>query len=184
MNSLNIYQNKNLKNNQNNYPENTKLDRDFKSLYLKYGSAESTSPSSNTYRDKYLKYDQTEGHDPKLDRDFKSLYLKYKQKYMNLKGLIQSGGSMDKVTLHLFKAEWCGHCRVFKKTWIDLQDKLGKDINFVTYDADDDKDKLQKYNVNQFPTLILQKNNKAVEFIGNNTFDEVVEFVNTYSKKL
>jgi hypothetical protein len=42
---------------------------------------ESTSPSSNTYRDKYLKYDQTEGLHPKLDI-WQAKYLKYKAKYI------------------------------------------------------------------------------------------------------
>ena len=53
---------------------NPSLDKDFQSLYLKYGGSETSRPSSNTYESKYLKY---------------------KNKYLGLKN--QFGGSIGTI---------------------------------------------------------------------------------------
>ena len=145
--------------------------------YLKYGGAESTSPSLDTYRDKYLKYD-----DPSLDRDFKSLYLKYKTKYLNLK-VNQRGGS-EKPILNLFKSEHCGHCIAFKPTWETINKNLSDKVNFKVYDAESDREIMSKYAIEGFPTIILQKGDKVVEFIGDRSIQNIERFVDEYSKQL
>ena len=88
----------------------------------------------------------------------------------------------NKNTLFLFKADWCGHCRSFKPTWKKLQEDMGDKINFVTFDADKNKDKMSEYKIDGFPTLIFKTNdNKAVEYVGTRDLDALKEFVNQYS---
>lgn len=119
-------------------------------------------------------------------------YLKYKAKYLKLKSqekqlnniIIQNGGSNNKEqgsTLYLFKAEWCPHCVRFKNAWNDLKKNFGDKVNFVTFDSDKDSDKIKKYNIEGFPTLILETNNKAIEYVGPTNFESVKEFIDTYN---
>ena len=110
--------------------------------------------------------------------NYKQKYFKYKKKYLDLKNSkVQTGGSENKVNLILFKAEWCGHCQNFKPTWESLQKNLNN-VNFVTYDADSNENEMQKYNVEGFPTIMLEKDQKLIEFNKERNIGNILEFVN------
>ena len=115
--------------------------------------------------------------------DYTKKYLKYKAKYLSLKKLEQKlnmkGGNEEKKTLALFKAEWCGHCIGFKETWNKLKDE-NKNINFVTYDAEKNKNEIKKYKIEGFPTLVLLTDDKAIEYVGPRNKDAIEEFVKQY----
>jgi len=117
---------------------------------------------------------------------YKKKYLKYKEKYLQLKKtentlLEQSGGRLEQSTgkpkLVLFKAEWCGHCSRFKPTWEELKNKI-TNVDFVTYDADSNQSELSTYNVEGFPTIILDNNNKKIEYNGDRSSNNIIQFVN------
>lgn len=115
----------------------------------------------------------------KMDK-YHQKYLKYKHKYLTLKNsLIQTGGSKEEANLMLFKAEWCGHCQAFKKTW----DLLGKDnelknkVNLITYDSDNNKEEMKSWNIEGFPTLILQQGGEAYEYSGARELNEIKKFL-------
>jgi thiol-disulfide isomerase/thioredoxin len=116
--------------------------------------------------------------------DYKLKYEKYKIKYFTLKNKLninnQNGGSSNKPTLYLFKAEWCGHCKQFKDDWDKLQgnSELKKKVNFVTMDSDKNKKEIEEWKVEGFPTLILKTGNKAIEYSDNRTVEHITEFLN------
>ena len=117
--------------------------------------------------------------------DYKLKYEKYKIKYSALKNKLninnQNGGSSSsKPTLYLFKADWCGHCKMFKDDWEKLQgnNELKKKVNFVTIDADKNKDKIEEWDVKGFPTLIFKKENKAIEYGDKRSVENITEFLN------
>ena len=116
--------------------------------------------------------------------DYSKKYLKYKEKYLKLKKIEQNismkGGGVDKKTLALFKAEWCGHCIGFKKTWNELKKENDSKVNFVTYDSELNKEEISKYKIEGFPTLILLANDKAVEYVGPRNKEAIKEFINQY----
>ena len=109
-------------------------------------------------------------------------YIKYKNKYLELQQIQQSGGSKyrhnnnDKAVI-LFKAEWCGHCQNFKDTWVDIQTKYNDKYDFITYDADQDKDMIETYNVKGFPTLLVQNKDKIIEYEGKRETKSIMKFV-------
>jgi thiol-disulfide isomerase/thioredoxin len=115
--------------------------------------------------------------------DYNKKYLKYKDKYLKLKKLEQNitmkGGGTENKTLTLFKADWCGHCKSFKKTWNELKNNNDK-INFVTYDSETNKSEIQKYGIQGFPTLILLVGDKSIEYVGPRNKEAIEEFINQY----
>jgi thioredoxin-like negative regulator of GroEL len=124
-------------------------------------------------------------------KDYNKKYLKYKEKYLILKkkeekkykkNMIMAGGanSDDKKTLALFKAEWCGHCTAFKGTWNKLKTEMNDKVSFVTYDADKNKNEIENYQIQGFPTLILLTGNKAVEYIGPRDAISIKDFIDQH----
>ena len=117
--------------------------------------------------------------------DFKQKYLKYKQKYLNLQMAlyIQGGGSSQgqPITLNLFKADWCHHCKTFKPTWDALQKNGQFNIKYNTYDADKHKTEIANWKIEGFPTLILQTGDKSVEYVGLKTMEGISKFIKEYS---
>jgi thiol-disulfide isomerase/thioredoxin len=116
--------------------------------------------------------------------DYNEKYLKYKNKYLELKKIINSnnmiGGSSSDTTMYLFKADWCGHCKNLAPVWDQLQKEV-TNIKFVTYDSQKDKNSIEKYNISGFPTIILKKNDKAYDYGGARDLNSLKDFINSYN---
>ena len=114
-----------------------------------------------------------------MGKDYYTLYMKYKTKYISLKSekKIQEGGSNDKKDVMLFKAEWCGHCVGFKGHWEKLQKDHKKDFNFITYDSDKNKEEMKSWGIQGFPTIIVKKGEEAMEYVGPNEYNSVLQFI-------
>lgn len=122
--------------------------------------------------------------------DYNEKYLKYKAKYLKLKSIekqqmsmfnMSGGGNANKPTVYLFKAEWCPHCVNFKPTWNDIQKNMSSKVEFVTYDADKNKNEIKQFNIEGFPTIILKKEDKAIEYVGPRDINSVKEFIEQYN---
>ncbi len=127
---------------------------------------------------------------------YKNKYLKYKQKYLKKKLALKNagidttlynnanlyGGNTNPPTLYLFKADWCGHCVAFKDKWNELNnDKLlNNKIKFVEYDADKNTTEITAHNIQGFPTLLLNVNNKKIEYNGKRELSEIKSFINNH----
>ena len=134
--------------------------------------------------------------------DYNKKYLKYKEKYLvlqkeynqliakkNMKGGNgnQNSGMVvttekklsddTKITLILFKADWCGHCKTFKPTWDKISEIYNKKFNFVTYDADKQTDKFKEYKVDAFPTVLVKNGNNIMSYEGDRSFDDLNNFI-------
>ena len=110
--------------------------------------------------------------------NFKEKYLMYKAKYVHLKNNppMRGGGDND-IEVLLFKAEWCGHCKRFKSTWDKLKENFSNKYKFIAYDADNDKDIIEKYNVQGFPTIKFKKGDKVVEYQGSRDIESLSSMI-------
>jgi thiol-disulfide isomerase/thioredoxin len=108
-------------------------------------------------------------------------YLKYKTKYLNLKKSISLKGGSNKSELYLIKADWCGHCKMFKPTWAELQNKV-KSVDYVTLDADKDKTEIEKYGIQGYPTILLKSKQQVIEYNGSRDYNSLVDFIQQYNK--
>lgn len=114
---------------------------------------------------------------------FYKKYLTYKLKYLQLKKIldnsnIQKGGG-DKIDVILFKANWCGHCKNFIPVWNTLQKQFSNKFNFVTYDADENQDKVKEWKIDGFPSIFLKQNNKGMQYDGPRDLDSMVDALNS-----
>jgi thiol-disulfide isomerase/thioredoxin len=118
--------------------------------------------------------------------DYHQKYLKYKTKYLELKAqdkMILKGGS-GKLNLYLFKADWCPHCTQFQKTWDELQQEPSlNNINFIEYEATRNKNKMEEFGVNSFPTILLTNGDQRVEYAGPRNIPSIKDFINNYKNK-
>ena len=89
----------------------------------------------------------------------------------------------DVSELMFFSAEWCGHCQDFKPVWKNLVKEMEKEpyknkIILQNYDNEKDSEMFKKYNVTQFPTLILKKEDgTTVEFEGSRDVETLTDFI-------
>ena len=106
------------------------------------------------------------------------IYL-YKEHYSKKVEKFDNGVS----ELMFFSAEWCGHCKDFKPVWKNLVREMEKEpyknnIILQNYDNEKDSKMFKKYNVTQFPTLILKKEDgTTVEFEGNRDVKTLTSFI-------
>ena len=113
-----------------------------------------------------------------MERNYYNLYIKYKKKYISLKNKenIQIGGGSKK-DVFLFKAEWCPHCKGFLPAWEKLKEDHGDNYNFVTYDGDKNEEEVKQWQIQGFPTIIVKKDNEAMEYVGPNEYNSVLSFI-------
>jgi len=116
-----------------------------------------------------------------LDEQYRIKYLKYKSKYLVLKNSRSMIGGGDKNTteIALYKANWCGHCKMFLPVWEKLQNNYTNDkIKFTTYDSELHKDIIEQNNIQGFPTIHIMKGGSIQEYNGDRTYEVLVETIN------
>ena len=136
-----------------------------------------------------------------MEENYNKKYLKYKEKYLVLKkeydeimkknmkggngnqvsGIIMTAEKKlpdnTKITVILFKADWCGHCKHFKPTWEKISDIYKQKYNFITYDADTQTDKLKEYKIDSFPTVLIKTGDVIKPYNGDRSFDDFSNFL-------
>lgn len=85
----------------------------------------------------------------------------------------------DNATLILFYADWCSHCQNFKPKWNKLTKSLQGIVKTLSVNGDTNQKMLQKYNVDKFPTVILDNGSSKLEYTGDMSIDGLKQFVLT-----
>ena len=91
----------------------------------------------------------------------------------------------EDMTIMIFKAEWCGHCKTaapeFAKLLAASPISLSENKKAVVrmLDADHDKEAMAPYKdrVKGFPTILIQKGSELIEYPGERKSDDVIAFV-------
>jgi len=114
-------------------------------------------------------------------------YLKYKNKYIELhsiylklfdsntsnknKYIAMKGGDAT-INIILFKASWCSHCKKFLPTWSKLADafKEIERVKFTTYDYDENPDVIKEWEIDGFPTIMIENGKDNYEMFNERDF--------------
>jgi thiol-disulfide isomerase/thioredoxin len=89
-----------------------------------------------------------------------------------------------KPILFLFSAKWCGHCHHFMPTFEKLKQEYVDDSKLKVLNIDEAKnrDLVEKYQIEGFPTLKLYDGKKLHEYTGGRDINNIREFVNNKLK--
>lgn len=79
-----------------------------------------------------------------------------------------------------FYMDGCGHCNNFTPIWDEFCEHNDSNITTHKIERSNAKDKLEKYNINGFPTVLLlsENNDKIKEFNEERTVEGLQNFVN------
>jgi thiol-disulfide isomerase/thioredoxin len=79
--------------------------------------------------------------------------------------------------LILFYAPWCGHCKRFKPVWEKFVRAMKDKVKTLSVNGDENNEMLQEYNVDKFPTIILEKGKRRKEYDGDMTLEGLKMFI-------
>jgi thiol-disulfide isomerase/thioredoxin len=144
------------------------------------------------YTQKYLKY---KNKYLSLQKEYNELIVSKKTNHINgynvkIGGMgfntpttLRGGSAIqndNKISVILFKADWCGHCKHFKPTWDKVSEVYNKKFNFITYDADKETDKFKEYKVDAFPTVIVKNGSNIIPYDGDRTIGDLNDFLSNF----
>ena len=82
--------------------------------------------------------------------------------------------------LVLFYADWCGHCKKIKPVWDEAANEIkDKDKKMLKVNcgggSEKEKEIMEKYNIDGYPTIILFTNGKPSPYEGARNKDAFIE---------
>lgn len=124
------------------------------------------------------------------------IYYYYRNAHMtstsykpNSERLNQEESSNKYAEIMLFYADWCPHCKSAKPIWNDVKSKYedkiinGYRVIFTEVNCTEESaevaEKMDKFNIEGFPTIKMMKNNQIVEFDAKPTKTNLEQFINT-----
>ena len=78
-----------------------------------------------------------------------------------------------------FNAIWCSACLVMKKIFKHVEN-MHPELEFITYDYDNDEDMVEKYNIGTtIPVLIFvdENQNEVGRIVGEKSYEEIEEYI-------
>jgi thiol-disulfide isomerase/thioredoxin len=89
--------------------------------------------------------------------------------------------------LEYYYMDGCGHCDRFNESgvWDQLKTQYGDQVTFNKYNNREEKDRIDKYNISGFPTIVLTKDDKIIkEYNGDRSKEDFEKFIVSYTEKV
>jgi len=90
--------------------------------------------------------------------------------------------AQNKITVYNFNTNWCGYSKKFQPIWDKFVDSVSANKNIVALDmkCDDNKNAalVRKYNVEGFPTVIIDDGKSFIKYSGNRTVNDLRKALN------
>ena len=83
-----------------------------------------------------------------------------------------------KSKFYYFWMNGCHYCTVFNKVWDQVTQKLkSSNVDTFKYERNERKSLIQKFNVQEFPTIVLEINNTIHYYKGERNFTDIMNFL-------
>tara|TARA_B100000795_G_scaffold219317_1_gene173600 strand:- start:16576 stop:16965 length:390 start_codon:yes stop_codon:yes gene_type:complete len=87
-----------------------------------------------------------------------------------------------KYSLEYYRMNGCGHCKSFDESgvWEKLKSNYSDKCSFKKYNLEDAKDRINKFEISGFPTILLidqNTDNKVSEFSNQRTYANLEKFI-------
>jgi len=89
------------------------------------------------------------------------------------------------VTIYFFETSWCPHCKSVKPIWERFKNKYngtivnGHTIYCQEVDCENNETLANKFDIQGYPTIKLQKGEEIVEYDAKPNMDTLTQFINT-----
>lgn len=90
---------------------------------------------------------------------------------------IENNKTQNKSTLALYYTNWCGYSRQFIPIWDEFISIAPQTINYEKYNCEENPSVCNKYNIKGYPTLYLHKGDINIQYNGNRTINDLLDFV-------
>ncbi len=105
---------------------------------------------------------------------------KFKKNIVEISSI--SNGNASVADVYLFYTEWCPHCKSAKPIWENLKKQVGSyvnktKVNFIKIDCEADTATKEKFNIHQYPTVLMVKGNQLATYGAKPRLDTLCEFV-------
>tara|TARA_B100001094_G_scaffold212242_1_gene206203 strand:+ start:728 stop:2875 length:2148 start_codon:yes stop_codon:yes gene_type:complete len=118
--------------------------------------------------------------DPLLRKKIIKSHKKTIQSFKKGGGKTKKRTKKKEHTLHYFSTDWCGYCKSFNPQWNSLVEKLKNKkitLNKIIIN-DENQHLLTKFNIQSYPTLLLEKNNKKIFYNNDDrSIDKIISFL-------
>lgn len=89
------------------------------------------------------------------------------------------------ITVYNFNASWCEWSRKFAPIWdkinnFILSSKLKNNIKLENIDCDINNKNCDLYKIEEYPTIVLEKNGRKYYFKGNLEYNLIIDFIEKF----
>lgn len=111
-------------------------------------------------------------------------YVKPTVENLNNDDVSNNNRRISEAQIMFFSADWCPHCKRAKPVWDDFTSEYnGKEVGFYKINCqsvdctDGNSELIQEYNIDGYPTIILLKDNKRIDYDARITGENLKQFV-------
>ena len=111
-------------------------------------------------------------------------YVKPTVENLNNDDVSNNNRRISEAQIMFFSADWCPHCKKAKPEWSNFTSEYdGKEVGFYkircqSVDCTDGNNELiQEYSIDGYPTIILLKDNKRIDYDARITHENMKQFV-------
>jgi thiol-disulfide isomerase/thioredoxin len=111
-------------------------------------------------------------------------YVKPTVENLNNDDVSNNNRRISEAQIMFFSADWCPHCKKAKPEWNDFTSEYdGKEVGFYKISCqsvdctDGNNELIQEYSIDGYPTIILLKDNKRIDYDARITHENMKQFV-------
>ena len=114
-------------------------------------------------------------------------YAKPTVENLGVQDMANENSRVSEAQLYFFSADWCPHCKKAKPEWEAFSSEFDKKkignsvIQCISVDCTEGEDpRIQEFSIDGYPTIILKKEGKRIDYDAKITKDNLTKFVEQF----